>query len=193
MLTRPPYAELEPGLVERAWEGLLRLLGDALTVLAEAGGGGLLGTAVLLVMLALVIAVLVRLLRRVGRAPGVAEPEVALRGRSAADWHADADRHRDDGRWRDALRCRYRGLVAELAAAGLVQEIPGRTAGEYRAEVAESVPAAADAFAAATARFERAWYADAPVTSDSLEELEEHGAQVRHAAGLRRSVAGIGR
>jgi hypothetical protein len=45
-----------------------------------------------------------------------------------------------------------------LAARGLVEEVPGRTAGEYRREVGRAVPAAAADFAGATELFEVAWY-----------------------------------
>jgi hypothetical protein len=82
--------------------------------------------------------------------------------RSAVDWRAEAARHERDRRWRDALRCRYRALVADLAWRGLVEEVPYRTAGEYRDLMGARAPAAAGDFNGATELFEDAWYGDRP-------------------------------
>jgi hypothetical protein len=48
--------------------------------------------------------------------------------------------------------------VATLARTGAVEEVPGRTTGEYRTLVRQARPAVAEPFADATDRFERAWY-----------------------------------
>jgi hypothetical protein len=61
-----------------------------------------------------------------------------------------------------ALRCRYRVRVGELVERDLVPDVPGRTAGEYRAEVASALPEVAPPFGEATDLFELAWYADVP-------------------------------
>jgi hypothetical protein len=57
-------------------------------------------------------------------------------------------------------------LVAELAARGLVNEVPGRTTGEYRVEVNDSVPAASTAFSSVSRLFEDAWYARVDIDAD---------------------------
>ena len=57
------------------------------------------------------------------------------RSREPVNWRAEADEHRRDGRFREALRCRYRALVGDLARRGLIDEIPGRTTGEERAQL----------------------------------------------------------
>src|SRR4029450_4451834 len=59
---------------------------------------------------------------------------------------------------RAALRSRYRALAPDLASRGLVEEVPGRTAGEYRRQVGRALPEAATDFAGATELFEVAWY-----------------------------------
>jgi hypothetical protein len=82
------------------------------------------------------------------------------RARSAADWRAEAAVHEAAGRWRDALRARYRALVADLAGRGLIEEIPGRTSGEDRGMVDRSAPAVAGPFDEATSLFEETWYGD---------------------------------
>jgi hypothetical protein len=93
-------------------------------------------------------------------------PSVTTPRRGPAEWRADAEAAERAGQWRQALRCRYRALVAELADRGLVEEVAGRTAGEYRAEVAGAAPAVAAPFAGATELFERAWYGEAPTGQD---------------------------
>jgi hypothetical protein len=80
------------------------------------------------------------------------------------------------------LRCRYRALVADLATRGVLEEKPGRTAGEYRAELRGTVPAASQSFAGATALFERAWYGGRPAGADDAERFRELEASVLDAA-----------
>jgi len=82
--------------------------------------------------------------------------------RTADDWRAEASTHEKQGQWRAGIRCRYRALVADLAQRGLVDEVPGRTTGEYRAEVGDNVPKIAPEFSGATELFEAAWYGNRP-------------------------------
>ena len=134
-------------------------------LLADAFGGGA-GSVISIVVLALASAVLVYFLVKMVR--GVRSDAVqrmieeAEVGRPSEAWLADAQAHERRGAWRDALRCRYRALVAELAARGLVDEIPGRTTGEYRREVASNLPTAAPEFSGASELFDLAWYGDVP-------------------------------
>lgn len=85
------------------------------------------------------------------------------RSREPVDWRKEADEHRRAGRFRDALRCRYRALVGDLARRGLIDEIPGRTTGEHRRQVHEVTPAAASPFDDAADLFDGAWYGHADV------------------------------
>ncbi len=117
---------------------------------------------ILAVAVAGVVWVSARFARGVTRDPGRGVAAVAVARRGAAEWRADAEAAERAGQWRQALRCRYRALVAELADRGLVEEVAGRTAGEYRVELATSAPSAAPSFAGATELFERAWYSGWP-------------------------------
>jgi hypothetical protein len=85
------------------------------------------------------------------------------RSREPSSWREEADAHAAAGRLRDAVRCRYRALVGDLARRGLLDEIPGRTTGEERDQLVVSAPAVADRFDAAADLFDDAWYGDAPV------------------------------
>jgi Domain of unknown function (DUF4129) len=78
------------------------------------------------------------------------------------EWAAEAAVHEAAGEWRDALRCRYRALVAELATRGLVEEIPGRTTREYESLIRTRLPERSGAFDEASDMFEAAWYGYQP-------------------------------
>jgi hypothetical protein len=92
--------------------------------------------------------------------------------REPRQWRSEADEHRRAGRFRDAVRCRYRALVGDLARGGLVDEIPGRTSGEERAQMAVAAPVRAPAFAAAADLFDAAWFGDVPVADVDVERME---------------------
>lgn len=83
-----------------------------------------------------------------------------------ARWRRLADEHRRDGRYRDSVRCEYRALVGELARSGHVDEIPGRTSGEEREQVAELAGHVSADFDVAADLFDRAWFDDAVVTAE---------------------------
>jgi hypothetical protein len=162
VLSRPEFADRRSPVQIAAdwlWERFLDLL-DA--ILTAATGGGIWAIAIMAVFLAIVAAVGVlvwRVLRGVTADPGQAAGS-ARALRPATDWRAEAEAHERAGAWRQALRCRYRALVADLAARGVVEEVPGTTAGEYRAQVRLGSPAAAGDFDGATELFELAWYGD---------------------------------
>lgn len=87
-------------------------------------------------------------------------------------WRRRATEARDAGDLREAVRCQYRALIGDLARSGYVDEIPGRTSGEERAQVAEIAPRLGDVgrdvarqFDVAADTFDEAWFDDAEVTS----------------------------
>lgn len=87
-------------------------------------------------------------------------------------WRRRASEHREQNRFRDAIRCEYRALVGDLARAGYVDEIPGRTSGEERAQVADLAPRLGDAgravasqFDVAADTFDIAWFDDGVITA----------------------------
>ena len=89
-----------------------------------------------------------------------------------ADWRARAQRHREAGERRDALRCGYRALVGDLARRNLLDEIPGRTSGEERAQLRHTAPVVDVAFAAAADMFDAVWYGAADATDEMLEHFD---------------------
>lgn len=163
ILAHARYDDAGPSLPDR----ILGWLGDRLADLIERLVGGDSGALWAWVILLGAAAAVVYLLARYGRitVPGIApghEPEVMVElSRTAAEWRAEADRLEADGRWREALRCRYRALVADLVRRGTIPEQAGRTAGEYVRDVLAREPDVAPAFAAATELFEAVWYGGA--------------------------------
>ena len=166
VLARQEFQRPPPGLVQRLREAVLDLLNRALGALLGGGRGTFIAWAIFAAAILGIIFVATRFARGVTRDPGRAVPSVAAPRRGAAEWRADAEAAERAGQWRQALRCRYRALVAELADRGLVEEVAGRTAGEYRADVAGAAPGVAAPFAGATELFEGAWYGDRPTGQD---------------------------
>lgn len=88
-------------------------------------------------------------------------------------WRRLATEAREANDFREAIRCEYRALVGDLARAGYVDEIPGRTSGEEREQVAEVAPRlgetgrdVAHQFASAADTFDAAWFDDRPVSPE---------------------------
>lgn len=171
---RQPGLRDDRSILERILDQVLEWI-DRFFSAAVSGGGG---TVVAWVVTGLLVAVIVffgvRLLRGVTADPGASGPTVGDIGRPAVDWRAEAEHHEAEGRWSDAVRCRYRAAVADLAASGIVEEVPGRTAGTYRRLVADGLPAVADDFSEMTTLFEQVWYggrAAGPADATRMGEL----------------------
>lgn len=161
----------------------------------SSGGGGVsidwLGTLLWLVLIAAVLAMIVYLVRylleRSGRArvkkKRVADDDSDLdqvelaavaidRSREPTNWRAEAEEHRRAGRYREALRCRYRALVGDLARRGLIDEIPGRTTGEERTQLRRVQPDASSPFTSAADLFDGAWYGHHTVGADDDDRFQ---------------------
>jgi hypothetical protein len=158
VLSRPEFRPPERSLVQRVYDWVLEAVGRLLAALGGSGAGGIVGLVLLALVLVGVGILAARISRGLTPSPEVAAAVSGGRRRSAAEWRADADAQERAGAWREAVRSRYRALVADLASRGLVEEVPGRTAGEYRRQVGSALPAAAADFAGATELFEVAWY-----------------------------------
>lgn len=174
-----------PSLLDRVLNEVLEQLGRFLLQFDRDGGDGslLAALALVLVVVALVVALVIFLLRL--RRSRTLEPVVeGPVGRPAVAWAEEAERHERAGELREALRCRYRETVARLAAGGLVEEVPGRTTGEYARQVAVTVPVAREPFATLTTRFEDVWYGGRAVDAAGLAEVRDVQRAVARAAGV---------
>lgn len=91
---------------------------------------------------------------------------------SPGDWRARSQRHRALGEHRDALRCEYRALVGDLARRNLLDEIPGRTTGEERAQLRRTTPAVNAPFGEAADMFDAVWYGAADATAEMVQRFD---------------------
>lgn len=162
ILSGPSYGDPPKSLIDRANEWIGEQIGRFFEALAGGGGSAVAAWAIFGLFAALVAFLVYRLSRSVQAAPRIEVEAMAPSTRSARDWLVDAERFEVDGEWKEALRCRYRALVADLVDRSLVPDVPGRTAGEYRSDVAVSRPDVSGPFGRATELFEDAWYGDFP-------------------------------
>jgi hypothetical protein len=160
ILSRSEFQPEPKSLYQRALDTVYGWLADLVEAVVGSGRGSLLAWAIVMATLAAIVYLVVRGLQSGRRQRADREAVVVdLDGRRpAVEWEAEAASQEAAGNWREGLRCRYRALIAVLARRGVVEEIPGRTAGEYRTTVRQTLPAGAPAFNDATDLFERAWY-----------------------------------
>lgn len=157
---------------------------------AFGGGNGIFGLFLWMLLIAVVLGiawVAYRYLRdRSARSPrsdegddvdpdddALAGTVVIDRSREPTGWREEAEHHRAAGRIREALRCRYRALVGDLARRGLLDEIPGRTTGEERNELRVSAPNAVASFNQAADLFDAAWYGHIAVRVDDDDRFQQ--------------------
>jgi hypothetical protein len=183
VLSRPEFRPPHRSLTERLFDWLLELIGRLLAVLGGSGAGGVVGLVLLALVLVGVGVLAARFSRGLTPSPEVAAAVPAGRRRSAAEWRAEAEAQERAGAWREAVRSRYRALVADLASRGLVEEVPGRTAGEYRREVGRALPEVATDFAGATELFEVAWYGRARTGAGDAAHLRDLSDRVLRRVG----------
>jgi hypothetical protein len=179
VLSRPEYRHPGPSFLDRIQNDVFDWLAR---VLSGVVGAGIVAWIVVAVITGLVALVVWRLASGMTRDPGRGVAVTAGRTRPSTEWRAEAEAHERAGEWRQAVRCRYRALVADLAGRGLLHEIPGRTAGEYRAELGTALPAASPPFSGATELFEGAWYGKRPTAAADAARFRELADRVLEAA-----------
>jgi hypothetical protein len=179
VLARPEYRHPGPSFWERIQNDVLDWLARVLSGVVGAGIGAWIVVALLV---GLVVLVVWRVTSGMSRDPGLGVALSSGRTRPATEWRAEAEAHERAGEWRQAVRARYRALVADLANRGFLQEIPGRTAGEYRAELSGALPSASPPFAGATELFEGAWYGKRPTAAADAAHFRELADRVLEVA-----------
>lgn len=192
ILSEARYDRPPESLAERIQGWFADRIADLLSTLVGSGAG----TVVAWIVVLGAIGAVVYLVIRHGRIVDLEQPERAgpsamvELSRSPAQWLSEADALEAAGRWKEALRCRYRALVADLVRRGAIADQPGRTAREYVGDVTESRPEAATAMADATELFEAAWYGDVPTGPSAAERFQELTAEILDPPKPRR-MAGV--
>jgi hypothetical protein len=154
-LRRPDY--------QSSWlDSVIRWVGDQIGKILDGASqlGGL--SPVISVLIALVvIALLVWILSRVRREPGVAATEGAV----LEDASITAGHYRDlaaqavrDGRYDDAVLEGFRAIAKDTSGRGLLDDAPGRTAHEVSKALSSPFPDHADRLAAAANLFDSVRY-----------------------------------
>lgn len=170
VLRHRDFQGVEPGLLERWREDLRQWFLERLADVFSSGAGTVLAWVLIAAagVLAVVVGVAVTRGMRRGARSDVDAPAVVVTRRPPADWLADARAAEAAGDHAEAVRCGYRAVIAMLAGRGEVDEQPGRTVGEYRAQVRAQGAGRLDEFTRASDVFERVWYARRPATADDV-------------------------
>lgn len=194
VLRDPAFTSSQEHWLTRWREDVRQWLFERLAALFDSGAGTVL--AWVLVGLAVLVGVLVVVRATRGlRRGAVADDEpatVVVTRRPAADWLADARAARDTGELAEAVRCGYRAVVAGLAREGALEEVPGRTVGEYRAQVGRERPDRLEAFGRASEVFERVWYARRPPSARDVDVVLDVAAGTVPVRGRGRGPVGAG-
>lgn len=182
VLARPQFDPADPGLAQRIWTWLLQAIGRLIFLLGEGDGGTIVGLVILVLALGATAFITVRLLLRVRKDPGAVAATAGIGGRSAKDWWELARRAEAAHDWDEALRCSYRAVLAELVAAGVTDEVVGRTARDYLRDISAAAPAAEAPMTWMTEAFEATWYDRRPVAASDVEAMRRASDNVRRSA-----------
>lgn len=188
-LSRRPYQEAEPPLLERAVGWVLSELAGLLDRL-DGLPGGRVGLLLLALLLAAVVAVVLARVGPLRRDPGSAGAVDSGQRRTAADHRLEAERAAAAGRYADAVRERLRAVVRELEARGVLDPRPGRTALEVARDAGAALPELAVSLRRAAEVFDEIWYGgrDAdPGAYREIAELDETVRATRRGAGAARA------
>jgi hypothetical protein len=186
VLSRPEFGEAPRTLLQQIADWIRDLFGDSRPPSSEAsgpgdGGSGVLTLVLLVVIIVLVVLVIRALLRqpRLRRSDEDPEPTIEVTEHlSASSWDELAAGHEAAGDWKEAVRCRFRALLERLVDREVIDEVPGRTTGELRAEVTARAPGAAADFTAAADVFDEAWYGEDDTGPEELRRVVDLAAAV---------------
>lgn len=174
ILAEPQFRHGSPSWLASLDNSVGHFLDRLFGALFSSDGLTVAGLVVAGLILLLAVYLATRFATRVTRDPGIDVRPSGPAVRRPVEWKAEAAVHEAAGEWRDAVRCHYRALVAELAERGVVEEIPGRTVREYEREVGARLPPSADLFVAASDIFELVWYGyeqSGPEQNERLKDL----------------------
>lgn len=179
-LADPVYRAAEPSWLDQVFTRIGRWLGEVLSALGGPGTGGL----VILLILAVAVFAVIRLrMGRLGRvhrtSGGLVFPDgTAL---SAEDYRRAAEEALARGDLGAAVRERFRAVVRELEARGVLDERSGRTVDECAVQAGRRLPDRADALRAAAVLFDDVVYGGRPATEGGYQDLTALDAGIQAA------------
>lgn len=180
ILSRPEYRPPAPSLLDRAFRWMNEQFADVLGGLFGRGGSYVVGWIVLAVALATVSWLLWKVMPR-RRLPDTPEPrtiETETRTRPGrGEWLARAAEAEASGNWGEAVRARYRAVVAGLIDREEIDDADGATSGEYRRSF-DGTTDRKQLFDQVTDRFEEVWYGGRPAGDGDPKLLAELDEQV---------------
>lgn len=183
ILAEHQFRVSRPALILRLFDWIGRGIEDGLNAFFTNGGLSIVGALAAGLILLTLLFFAIRFGTRVRPDPKVDVATAPRIRRRPVEWTAEAAVHEAAGEWRDALRCRYRALVAELSTRDVVDEVPGRTAREYERQVHDRLPSSAAAFDEASDLFEAAWYGNEPTGRSEGERFRQLAARVLERSG----------
>ena len=184
ILSGAEYSEPEPGPVERVIDWVFERIGSFFGTLTGGGPGSAIGWLVVLVLVAGAAFLIVRALRVPLAGRGAGEEGLQYGTETRWDpslWLEESERLARDGDRRGALRCRHQAMLATMVSEGVVDDVPGRTAGEYGSLLGARLPDRRADVDELTDRFHAAWYGGAPVTDADLERFRRTCGRVETA------------
>lgn len=128
------------------------------------------------VLLVILVALVIRRVRATLRSSArrhLESNEIATTRISGRAWRQEAEEHEQTGEWRQAMRCRYRALLAELVERRVVEDVVGRTTGEYRMEANKHDHLLDAPFTEASTLFEAAWYGNETTGPDEASRFQD--------------------
>jgi hypothetical protein len=163
-LSKRIYRRAQPSWFERVLRAILNRIGRLLNEASSVVPGGLPGLLLLVVIVVALIVVLRMKLGPVRRRQDLLTDLSGTAPRSAQDYRDEAAAFAAAGDWREALRARFRAVIRQLEERGVLDQRPGRTAGEIAAEAGAAMPSIAASMRAVADVFNEVWYGDRPAS-----------------------------
>ncbi|MGW6062174.1 DUF4129 domain-containing protein [Streptomyces sp. NPDC055189] len=170
-LSKPPYHENDPSLLQRALNRFWDWVDDLFTAASGATPGGGLGLLVIVIAVLALIGLLWWRLGTPHRAPTSAPALFDARPRTAAEHRATAEAHAARGHWNQAVQERMRAIVRSLEERALLDPRPGRTADEAAAEASRTLPAHTAELHKAAQSFDAVTYGARTATEPTYDRL----------------------
>ena len=175
-LAKPIYPDATPGDRIAAW------INDFLQRLLKAGAalpGGWLTLVLLGLLVLAAVLVTARIARRAMGGRRSAQHLYGARALTAAEHRSRAEQAAAQRDWPTAIRQRLRAIGRQLEEDGVLNPVPGRTAGELADEAGSRLADLAAEFHAAAAAFNDVTYGDLPGSESSyrlVSDLDDRSA-----------------